>query len=198
MSIASATRVRTLLGALLAAAVMALYAGCSAQSTERRGGEHVPNLTAGSSPTAPEAGAQGGALGAAGAAGAADAGEAGALPGAGPVQWCDAYQVINCVCQQCHQNPPLNGAPIPLVTYDDTQRPFPFKSSTNRVWNKMQSDVSTLVMPYMGDDTVTPKVQPLTDDQFKTLLTWLMQGAHPEGGTECTATCDWSDGTPGL
>ena len=29
-------------------------------------------------------------------------------------------------------------------------------------------------MPYMGDPTVTPPVKPLTDEQFKTLLTWLI------------------------
>lgn len=195
MSIALATPVRTLLMALLAGALAALYSGCSDQGTERQGGGEVPDLMAGASPTTPEGGAE---AGASGAAGAADTGAAGALPGGGSVQWCDAYKVINCVCQQCHQNPPLNGAPISLMTYEDTQKPFPFAASTKHVWNQMQTDVSTFVMPYMGDPNVSPPVKPLTDEQFDTLLTWLMEGAHPEGGTECTPTCDWSDGTPGL
>ena len=187
MSIAPATSSRVLLGALLLAMGMALYTGCSDQGSERRGGGDMPDLNAGSTQTMPDSGA----------AGTAEGGAAGA-PSAGPVLWCDAFKVINCVCQQCHQNPPLNGAPIPLMTYEDTQPPFPFPSSTNRVWQKMQMDVSTKAMPFMGDPSILPTVKPLTDEQFNTLLTWLAEGAHDEGGTECTPTCDWSDGTPEL
>ena len=115
---------------------------------------------------------------------------------AAPVTWCAAYQVINCVCQQCHRNPPLNGAPIPLVTYADTQAHFPLSVSKNRVWQTMQKVISTDFMPYMGDPTIKPKVLPLTPDQKQLMLDWLGQGAHDEGGQACDMTCDWDKGPP--
>ena len=124
---------------------------------------------------------------------AADAGAAGASD---KVSWCSAYAVINCVCQQCHQKPPLNGAPIPLLTYADTQAPFPNKTSDKEVWKEIQIDVASGSMPYTGDKTIMPPVQPLTDDQKNTLLTWLAQGAHDEGGQACPQTCDWSKTSP--
>ncbi len=130
-----------------------------------------------------------------GASSSTDAGVAGAAGAAGSsdaVTWCAAYQVVNCVCQQCHQSPPLNGAPIPLLTYADTQAPFPDKTSDKKVWQEMQLDVSTGAMPYTGDKTIMPLVKPLTEDQKSTLLTWLAQGAHDEGGQDCPNTCDWS------
>ena len=198
MSIAAARSSHALIGATLVAAAAALFSGCGDQSTERKGGDDLPDLTAGSPASVAGASVGGAAVMAdGGASGASEAGAAGAMM-TSPVQWCDAYKVINCVCQQCHQNPPLNGAPIPLLTYEDTQAPFPFATSTKLVWNKMQTDVTGRIMPYMGDPNIKPTVQPLTDEQFDTLTTWLDEGAHDEGGTACTATCDWSDGTPEL
>jgi hypothetical protein len=112
--------------------------------------------------------------------------------GAGPVKWCDAYKILNCSCQQCHQDPPLHGAPIPLMTYADTQAPFPSPTADRKVWQEMQTVISTGFMPFTGDSAVMPPVQPLTDDQQTTLLSWLAQGAHDEGGQDCPNTCDWS------
>ena len=86
----------------------------------------------------------------------------------------------------------MNGAPIPLLTYTDTQAPFPDKSSDKKVWQEMQFDVASGAMPYTGDKALMPPVMPLTDDQKTTLLTWLQQGAHDEGGQDCPQTCDWS------
>lgn len=37
---------------------------------------------------------------------------------------CDVFSVLNNNCQGCHSNPPQNGAPFPLVSYDDTQKPY--------------------------------------------------------------------------
>ena len=160
--------------------------GCGDQSSERTGGGGIPDLTAGSTATA--------GAGQTSEAGASDGGAGAAA--SGPVQWCDAYKVINCVCQQCHQDPPLHGAPIPLMTFEDTQAPFPVASSKEKVWQEMQQVVGNGFMPYTADTTIQPAVKPLDPEQKSTLLTWLAEGAHAEGGTDCPQACDWSDGTP--
>jgi hypothetical protein len=185
MRMASVASTRSLFGAVSAAAVLALYAGCGEQSSERRGGGDIPDLNAGSGMVAAPA---------AGAGGAADAGAGGAGPELVP--WCDAYKIINCVCQQCHQNPPLNNAPLPLVTYDDTQGQYQGSALKLKVWQEMQKVIASRFMPYMGSD-VTPPVKPLTDEQQATMLTWFDQGAVDIGGQDCPMTCDWSQGPPG-
>ncbi len=38
---------------------------------------------------------------------------------------CEVFEVVHSVCHKCHINPPQNGAPFPLLTYADTQQPFP-------------------------------------------------------------------------
>ena len=121
-------------------------------------------------------------------------GEGGAS--SGPVSWCDAYRVVNCVCQQCHQRPTQHGAAMPLMTYEDTQAPYPLSTSTKLVWQAMQRAVDTGFMPFTGDATVMPAVKPLSDAQRHTLLTWLAQGATAAGGTDCAMTCDWSQDPP--
>ncbi|HYQ29837.1 MAG TPA: hypothetical protein VER04_21560 [Polyangiaceae bacterium] len=157
---------------MFAAAVLALYTGCGDQGTEPKGGGELPDLNAGSG---------------------SGAGAAGAGAGA-PVPWCDAYKIINCVCQQCHQNPTLNGAAMPLMTYEDTQAPFPLPTSSTFVWQKMQVAVGNRSMPETSNPSVSPAVKPLTEAQRTTLLDWLAQGAHDQGGRSCPMTCDWAKG----
>lgn len=111
------------------------------------------------------------------------------------VPWCAAYHVINCVCQQCHQNPPVHNAPIPLMTYDDTQAPLA-PGSSKQVWTIMQSYVMSGYMPFREDKTVMPPVQPLSAEDKNTLLSWFAQGATDLGGQDCPMDCDWSKGPP--
>jgi len=172
MTIVRRTPTRALFGAVSIATLMALYAGCAGTdvTTHREGGDPLPPI--------PEAGTSEASL--------SDV----------PVPWCAAYHIINCVCQQCHQNPPLNGAPIPLMTYDDTQAPFPTTASKNHVWQTMQDVVSSRFMPFRGDKTVMPPVLPLSDADYDTLLSWLAQGAVDLGGQDCPMECDWSKGPP--
>jgi hypothetical protein len=85
-----------------------------------------------------------------------------------------------------------------LLTYADLQAPLPASSTTNLVWMTALGYVSNGFMPFTGDPGVMPPVKPLTAEDKDTLVTWLKQGAHDEGGTDCHPTCDWSDGTPGL
>jgi hypothetical protein len=169
MLTAVASSTRKLIEATLAAAMLFLYTGCGDQGTERKGGGEIPDLTAG------------------GGSGGSGGGATETL-----VPWCDAYKIVNCVCQQCHQNPTRHGAAMPLMTYEDTQARYPASSST-LVWEKMKEAVTNRSMPETGDPSVDPPVAPLTDAQRTTLLAWLAQGAHPEGGLDCVATCNWSE-----
>jgi hypothetical protein len=155
---------RGLIGTTLSVAVLALSTGCGDQSTERKGGGDIPDL--------------------------GDSGAAGAK-GAELVPWCDAYKVVNCVCQQCHQKPMLNGAAMPLMTYEDTQAPFPSPTSPTLVWQRMQVAIRSGSMPETSNLAVVPAVKPLTDAQRSTLLEWLDQGARDEGGRNCPKTCAW-------
>ena len=100
-----------------------------------------------------------------------------------PIRFCQAEKVLHEVCQRCHQDPPLNGAPFPIVTYEDTQQPFePGKLR----WQRMQEVVESGFMPLRGL-RLDPPVEPLTCEQKSTLLGWLGQCAQPEGGTDCSA-----------
>jgi hypothetical protein len=217
MSIVSsaATRVRLGLVFLIVAAVLVSPTGCSGQSNAP---SDPPNVAAGNGSTAggngPGAGndsgggngsnsGNGSTVGEDGstagngvAAGAAGDGGTSGTAGSGAVSWCQAYKLINCVCQQCHQNPTLHGAAMPLMTFEDTQVPFPYPTSTATVWQTMQGVIANRFMPYTGDSSVMPLVKPLTDEQRGTLLAWLAQGATAAGGAVCPMTCDWSKGPP--
>ncbi len=82
MPIALATSSRALLGATLASAVLVLFPGCGEQSIERRGGGEIPDLVAGSPPSAGSSSVAGtGQPSEAGTAGANEGSAAGANEG---------------------------------------------------------------------------------------------------------------------
>lgn len=116
--------------------------------------------------------------------GGADSGIGGAS--GEPVAWCDALVVIKAKCQRCHGDPLKNGAPMPLLTHEDTHGPW---SSTQVVHDVMLDAVSKGFMPYVAlnepPDPIMPPVEALTPAEKATLLSWLKQGALPEGGTAC-------------
>ena len=157
-------RLSTRLPALLLASLVTL--GCSGDdaSIERRGGPLPdPDGSAGDAAT--------------GGAGASDA----------PIPFCNALQVIRAKCQRCHQQPPKNGAPVPFLTYEDTQAPY--GTSAFKYSDVMLSVVENETMPYVtlndGPSPIMPPVEPLTPDEKATLLGWLKQGALPLGGGTC-------------
>jgi hypothetical protein len=90
-------------------------------------------------------------------------------------------------CQRCHTDPPVNGAPVPFLTYEDTQAQY--YASDEKWSDAMVGPVTRGFMPYVAlndpPTSLMPPVEPLTDDEKTTLLTWLKQGALPEGGTDC-------------
>jgi hypothetical protein len=98
-----------------------------------------------------------------------------------PVTWCQAEAVLEAKCQRCHANPPQNGAPFPLVTYDDTQ----VETAGTPRWIKMKHVVENDIMPPTFLPDLMPPVEPLTSGEKKELLDWLEQGALPAGGTNC-------------
>jgi hypothetical protein len=107
------------------------------------------------------------------------AGGEGGVP-AVAVRFCQAERVLRESCQRCHQRPPLNGAPFPLVTYEDTQATFDVGKAR---WQRMKEVVESNFMPLRL--RLDPPVEPLTCEQKSTLLGWLEQCAQPEGGTAC-------------
>jgi hypothetical protein len=78
-------------------------------------------------------------------------------------------------CRRCHQDPPLNGAPFPLLTWADTQ----FCYSQRAVWQRMSNVIDSGYMPYCaGSDAgacakFDPPVEPLTAVEKAKLLSWL-------------------------
>ena len=146
-----------------AALLLASACGTHEPLVERRG-DPRPNPDASTNPPACDNGAGG----------------EGGVP-AIPVRFCQAEIVLRTVCQHCHQDPPLHGAPFALVTYEDTQQPF--GSMGKLRWQRMREVVASGFMPLLGVRDVP--VEPLTCEERSTLLGWLGQCAPPEGGTDC-------------
>src|SRR5688572_10943538 len=146
-------------------AVLVLVSACGTHEplVERRG-DPRPNPDASTNPPPCDSGAGG----------------EGGVP-AVPVRFCQAEIVLRTVCQRCHTDPPLNGAPFSLVTYEDTQEPF---GTGRQRWQRMKEAVESGFMPLQGLD-LDPPIEPLTCEERSTLLGWLGQCAPPEGGTDC-------------
>ena len=116
-----------------------------------------------------------------------DSGGAAGASASGGVTFCAALTVIRDKCQRCHQAPPQHGAPVPFLTYEDTQAQY---YTTTQKWSdSMVGAVSRGFMPDVSQNdpptSLMPPVEELTADEKQTLLDWLSQGAKPEGGTDC-------------
>lgn len=116
------------------------------------------------------------------AGGCGSSGEDGDPPATGSgVRWCEASGVLEAKCQRCHVGTGLNGAPFPLVTYDDTQV---IDAAGDPRWKRMQAMVEMDAMP---PDFVKldPPAEKLTASEKELLLSWFEQGAEPVGGSSC-------------
>jgi hypothetical protein len=93
---------------------------------------------------------------------------------------CDASAALATHCQKCHGSPPIGGAPMPLLTVQDLQRPAATQPSM-KVYELalMRLDDAARPMPPGGE---------LADPARKTLRDWLVAGAPPAPPTaaECT------------
>lgn len=81
---------------------------------------------------------------------------------------CDIFMLIQTHCQTCHTMPTMNGAPFPLLTYEDTQQPFGMAGLQR--WQRMAEVITTGFMP-IG--------KTLPDADKQALLDWLDNCATP-------------------
>ncbi len=93
---------------------------------------------------------------------------------------CEIAAVIEAKCQRCHDDPPKNGAPFPLLTWEDTQRPY----GTKLVYEAMLPAIETGFMP-LTQLTLDPPVEPLTPAEKTLLLDWLGESAPAAFGPAC-------------
>jgi uncharacterized membrane protein len=101
--------------------------------------------------------------------------------------FCDARAVVAAKCTRCHADPPVNGAPFPLVSYDDMTAPSPSsKDPERRRADRMLAAVESDFMP-LASLLLDPPVEALTCEEKSTLLAWLRAGAPlpPDGDTSC-------------
>jgi hypothetical protein len=102
---------------------------------------------------------------------------------------CDVSAVLQANCQSCHQNPPINGAPMSLITWEDTQAPLladpdgvPPTSSSEKVFSMIETRVASTSnpMPPAGHKA-------LDAVDLATLASWVNAGG-PAGtaGQVCT------------
>jgi hypothetical protein len=107
---------------------------------------------------------------------ASGAGASGSAP-----TFCEALEVIRRKCQRCHADPPANGAPFSLLTYDDTQ--VVDRRGVPR-FERMRAAVESDYMPATFLE-LEPPVAPLESAEKALLLAWL-ERAEPAGGTRCS------------
>jgi hypothetical protein len=79
--------------------------------------------------------------------------------------------ILGARCQPCHQNPTMNGAPFPLLTYQDVNGMFGPIPIYQEMYVLIQPDGSPH-MPFRN----APQ---LTADQLQTLSSWLLACAPP-------------------
>jgi len=119
-----------------------------------------------------------------GEGGSAEGGSSTGQPGAGgsatPHFPCEVEDVIVAKCQRCHDDPQLNGAPFPLLVWEDTRRPY----GLVLVYEAMLPAIETDFMPLTQLD-LEPPVESLTPDEKELMLDWLRSGAPAVLGPAC-------------
>jgi gluconolactonase len=86
--------------------------------------------------------------------------------------WQDVEPIVRDRCQICHDNPPQNGAPVPLVSYGDvTAQASSGEPMHREMYQRVSSDDAPMPPP--------PMVA-LTSEEIDIFKTWTREGA-PEG-----------------
>ncbi len=111
-----------------------------------------------------------------------DGGTCGPLPATGDIP-CEVFKVIHGVCNRCHVDPPLAGAPFPLLTYEDTQMPYDTHGKLR--YERMKEVIQPGSSPHMPFASTVIIVAPLTDAQFATLDAWLTCPTPTTQGQGC-------------
>lgn len=84
--------------------------------------------------------------------------------------WCDVAPIIEARCQRCHTDPEKNGAPFPLLSYEDTL--------DNNRYEHMGNAIERDFMPPLWLE-LDPPVVPLSCSEEATLLAWIDADAPP-------------------
>jgi hypothetical protein len=95
----------------------------------------------------------------------------GASPATGSIP-VDVAAVLADKCQPCHNNPQKNGAPFPLLTYEDVHKPF---VGATPIYEQMYIQIQPNAQPRMPFGNAPQ----LTPAEFSTLSTWLIACAPP-------------------
>lgn len=162
----------TLLAAAITATLFTAFTGCTADLTEGCLDGKCPPSTTASSSSSSSSGTGGG-----------DAGvTCGPLPATGDIP-CDVFKIIHGTCDRCHQDPPLIGAPFPLLTYEDTQVPYDTHGKLN--YQRMREVIQPAGSPHMPYKSVNIVVPELTPAEFATLDAWLACPTPTAQGQGC-------------
>jgi hypothetical protein len=103
----------------------------------------------------------------------------GPVPGGGELP-CDVLEVVRTRCQTCHADPPMFGAPMPLVDPEDFQAPA-ITMPGERVYQRASVRIHDARNPM--PPATSP---PLTTEQIATLDAWFAAGAPARAeGTRC-------------
>lgn len=95
---------------------------------------------------------------------------------------CDINNLLTTRCQTCHSANPQYGAPMPLVTWDDLQRPASM-DPTKKVYQRVQERVHSV------DQPMPPGSQPrLSDQEIASLDAWIAAGAPSSDATCASAS----------
>jgi hypothetical protein len=104
---------------------------------------------------------------------------------------CEVFAIIHDKCNPCHTDPPKNGAPFPILTYEDTQLPFGTKGKKR--YERMAEVIAPASGPFMPLQPNGEGVTPLSEAELGLLSAWLAAPtAEAQGkGCECPGTgCD--------
>lgn len=113
----------------------------------------------------------GGAGGGGGGNGGTGGGAASSLP-------CDVEAVLSANCWQCHSNPPVYGAPMPLKTHADLHAAAN-SDSTKKVYERVGVRIHDAAAPMPQAPN-----KPLSAEDLKTLDDWIASGA-PASQEQC-------------
>jgi hypothetical protein len=107
---------------------------------------------------------------------------------------CDVWQVLHDRCHCCHQEPPLNFAPFPLLTYELTHEVYSMTTGKLR-WERMAEVTAVNGIPHMP----LASAAQLSATQLETIQNWFAACAPPAdqymGGVE---GCDEKEPPPTM
>lgn len=108
---------------------------------------------------------------------------------------CDVFTILDAKCHRCHTDPPANGAPFPLLTWDHFQADYFGKP----VWERASAAIQPDAFPRMpfGEDPLPPETRAVLDAWFDTCRAGACAKAEGSGDAGAT-TGGGADGSGGA